>query len=189
MICVTLWFHFSSARLLAGIQDTRDKVGQTGAGAHEGHLQLQRGHLSPQDALFPQGTTHTRSLYRFHLWWLQNKISGALSFMSDLLSPRRWSSRVRRTGSCAHRPSPPPSPSSRQSSSSRGSCNRSSMPKQIHSPPLQTFRNLSEEEDKAGERTSGSLMSRQKQHVSKRINLIVITVFFRYCSALWSRSL
>lgn len=58
MICVSLWFHFSSAGLLAGIQDPRNKVGQTRAGAHEGHLQLQRGHLCSQDALFQQGTTY-----------------------------------------------------------------------------------------------------------------------------------
>lgn len=78
MICVCLWFHFSCAGLLAGIQDPRDKVSQTGARAHEGHLQLQRGHLSSQDALFPQGTAYKASL-RFQLWrGCRNKVTSAL---------------------------------------------------------------------------------------------------------------
>lgn len=160
MIYVSLWFHFSSARLLAGIQDPCDKVGQTGAGAHEGHLQLQQGHLSSQDALFPQGTKYA-AFVGFSSDGCRTKSHEPFPSCPDLLSPRRWSSRVRRTGSYALRPSPPPSPSSRQSSSSQGSCSRSSMSKQIYSPPLQTFRNLSEEEDKAGKRTSGFRMSGQ----------------------------
>lgn len=157
VICVCLWFLFSCAGLLAGIQDPRDKVSQTGAGAHEGHLQLRRGHLSSQDARLPQGTTYGASLKVSALTASrkQSHICSVL-FPSDLLSPRRWWSRARRTGSCALRPSPPPSPSSRQSSSSRGSCSRSSTSKQICSPPLQTRRNLPEDEDRAGGKTSGS---------------------------------
>lgn len=57
MTCVSLWLHFTFACFLTGIQGPRDKVSQTGAGAHEGHLQLQWCHLSSQDAPFPEGTS------------------------------------------------------------------------------------------------------------------------------------